>query len=101
VSKKTKKSRKPRKPEKKINRKNQTVKKKPIKQIKILKKPAGSVRFGFGFISLKPKKPNRTQTRKKLSQTGFGFFYKKFGLIIFLDKNRTEPKIITPIYIYI
>jgi hypothetical protein len=25
-------------------------------------------RFGFGFISLKPKKPNQTQTEKKLSQ---------------------------------
>ena len=39
--------------------------------IKILKKPTGSVRFWF--ISLKPKKPNRTQTEKtgkKLSQTG-------------------------------
>jgi hypothetical protein len=27
------------------------------------------VRFGFGFISLKPKKLNRTQTGKKPSQT--------------------------------
>jgi hypothetical protein len=41
--------------------------------MKILKKPTGSIRFGF--ISLKPKKPNRTQTEKneqigkKLSQT--------------------------------
>jgi hypothetical protein len=52
---------------KKNNQKNQTVKKKPIK---IFKKPTGSVRFGFGFISLKPKKPNRTQTGKKPSQTG-------------------------------
>jgi hypothetical protein len=41
------------------------VKKKPIKSNKILKKPTGSVRFGFGFISLKPKKPNQTQTKKK------------------------------------
>jgi hypothetical protein len=30
-----------------------------------LKKPAGSVRFGFGFISKKTKKPNRTETEKK------------------------------------
>jgi len=29
-----------------------------------------SVQFGFGFISLKPKKSNRTQTRKKPSETG-------------------------------
>jgi len=40
------------------------VKKKPIR---ILKKID---RFDFGFISLKPKKPNRTQTEKKPSQTG-------------------------------
>jgi hypothetical protein len=30
-----------------------------------LKKPAGSVRFGFGFINKKLKKPNRTETDKK------------------------------------
>jgi hypothetical protein len=40
------------------------VKKKTIKLIKILKKPTGSVRFGFGFISLKLKKPNQTQIKK-------------------------------------
>jgi len=36
-----------------------------------LKKPTGSVRFGFGFLSLEPEKPNRTEkkTRKKPSQT--------------------------------
>jgi hypothetical protein len=28
-----------------------------------LKKPAGSVRFGFGFISKKPKKPNRNRQK--------------------------------------
>jgi hypothetical protein len=42
-------------------------KKKPIKLIKILKKPTGSVRFWF--ISLKPKKPNRTQTEKTGKKT--------------------------------
>jgi hypothetical protein len=36
--------------------------KKSIKPITILKKLTGSVRFGF--ISLKPKKLNRTQTEK-------------------------------------
>jgi len=42
-----------------------------IKPIKILKKLTGSVRFGFGFLSLEPEKPNRTKkTRKKPSQTG-------------------------------
>jgi len=44
VSKKTEKPIKPRKPEKN-NRKNQTVKKKLIKPIKIKKKLTGSVRF--------------------------------------------------------
>ena len=39
------------------------MKKKPFR---ILKK---TDRFSFGFISLKPKKPNRTQIEKKPSQT--------------------------------
>jgi hypothetical protein len=34
------------------------------KPIRILKKPTGSVRFGFSFIGLKLKKPNRIQTKK-------------------------------------
>jgi len=54
VSKKTKKPIKPKKP----NRE-----KKPIKLIRILKKKQ-PVRIGFGFISLKLKKPNRTETEK-------------------------------------
>ena len=82
------------------------------------------VRFGFGFISLKPKKSNRnrSQTGKKPSQPRktesnrfepvfvlknrtkpksaglnrfrFGFFF-KFGLVTFFYKNRTESKMIT------
>jgi len=36
--------------------------------IKILIKPTGSVRFGF--ISLKLKKSNRTQTEKKRAKLG-------------------------------
>jgi len=65
----SKKTEKPRKPEKKKPKKPNREK----KPIKILKKPTSSVRFGSGFISLKPKKSNRTQaekTRKKPSQTG-------------------------------
>jgi hypothetical protein len=78
----------------------------------------------FGFISLKLKKPNRTekkpsQTEKKSSKTGLNqflskktepnrtktgqfepvsvFFFLSFDLItFFFDKNRIEPKIITP-----
>jgi hypothetical protein len=64
MSKKIKKLIKLRKLEKKITKKTESWKK-PVKLIKILKKPTGSVQFGFGFISLKPKKPNWTQTEKK------------------------------------
>jgi hypothetical protein len=46
------------------------VKKKLIKPIRILKK---TDRFGFGFISLKLKKLNRTQAKKT-------------------EKNRAKPK---------
>jgi len=46
-------------------------KKKPIKPIKFLKKPAGSVRFRFYKQKTKKTKPNRNRqkTKKKLSQT--------------------------------
>jgi hypothetical protein len=57
---------------KKKNWKNRTMKKNRLEFWKNC-----PVQFGFNFISLKPKKPNRTQTekkteqnRKKLSQTG-------------------------------
>jgi hypothetical protein len=43
----------------KPNRKN-----KPIKSIKILKKPTGSVRFRFYKPEIEKTKPNRTQTEK-------------------------------------
>ena len=64
MSKKTKKPIKPRKsekPEKQNNQKNQTVKKNWLNRLNFKK----TDRFGFGFISLKPKKPNRIQTEKK------------------------------------
>ena len=48
--------------------------KKPIKPIKILKKTG---RFGFGFISLKPKKPNRTEPKQKKTK---------------LNQQKTKPK---------
>jgi hypothetical protein len=63
--------------EKLIKSRKSNYKKKSIKLIKILKKLIGS--SGFGFISLKPKKLNWTQTEKtgkKQSQT---------------KKNRTKP----------
>jgi hypothetical protein len=63
VSKKIKKSRKPRKSEKN-NWKNRTVKKNRLKFWK--NRP---IRFDFGFISLKLKKLNRTQTEKNRKKT--------------------------------
>jgi hypothetical protein len=41
--------------------------KKPIKAIKILKN--WPVWFGFGFISLKLKKPNRTEPKQKKTES--------------------------------
>jgi hypothetical protein len=65
--------------QKKIKKlKKKTVKKNRVNQLKFLKNQ--SVRFGFGFISPEPKKPNRTQTeknKKKLSQTGLNQFLSK------------------------
>jgi len=79
--------------------------------MKILKK---THRFCFDFLSLKLKKPNRTQTKnpsqpektepnlelvfvlktkpKPVGLNRFWFF--KFGLVFF-DKNQTEPKMMT------
>ena len=97
----------------KNNWKNRTVKKKPIKPIKILKNPTGSVRFRFYKQKTKKTEPNRTEpnpnrkknqkkTRdkpKKPSQT------KKRENRAQLEKpswtdfcpkkpNRTEPKLV-------
>jgi hypothetical protein len=60
---------KPRKLEKKIRKlekKNQIVKK---NRLKFKKNRPVRFGFGFGFISLKPKKPNRTQTEKNWKKT--------------------------------
>ena len=65
MSKKTKKLIKPRKLKKKITVKTEP-KKNPIKPIKILKKPAGSVRF----YKQKTKRIEPNRNRKKPSQTG-------------------------------
>ena len=82
---------------------------KPIKLIIILKKL-----IGFGFISLKPKKPNRIKPKQKKTEPNrfepvlskntkpnrfwfwFRYLKKKIILIIFFDKNQTKQKIITP-----
>jgi hypothetical protein len=94
VSKKTEKPIKPRKP-KKNNRKNRTVKKNRLNRLKFWKNQP--VRFDFGFISKKPKKPNRTQTGKKPSQTRKTWAKtektepNRFEPVFAL-KNRTEPK---------
>jgi len=73
VNKKIEKLIKPRKPEKKIIEKTEP-KKKPIK---ILKKPAGSVRFRFYKQKTKKTEPKPKKTkpnRKKPSQTGLNRF---------------------------
>jgi len=59
LSKKTRKSRKP----EKNNWKNRIEKKNRLNRLNFWKNRP--VRFGFGFISKKPKKPNRTETDKK------------------------------------
>ena len=51
-------------------------------------------RIGFlGFLKSRtePKPVGLTQFR-----FDFGFFLKKTGLVVFIGKNRTEPKMITP-----
>ena len=52
-----------------------------------MKKPAG--RFGFGFITKKPKKPNRTETNKKPEKTEPN--RAKTG-----KTEKTEPKLEKP-----
>ena len=66
VSKKTRKPIKPRKPEKN-NRKNRTEKKNRLNRLNFWKNQP--VRFCFGFINKKLKKPNRTETDKKPEKT--------------------------------
>jgi hypothetical protein len=74
------------------------------------------VRFSFGFLSLKLKKLNRTQTEKTepnwfepvfilKNRTETGWFEPVLVLkkiisvwLFFFYKNRTERKIITPTY---
>jgi hypothetical protein len=59
------------------------VKKNQLNQLEFFKNQP--VWFGFDFISLKLKKPNRTQTRKKPSQTRTGKNRVK------QKKNRAKP----------
>jgi len=77
VSKKTEKPIKPRKPEKN-NRKNQTVKKKLIKPIKIKKKLTGSVRFWFYKSETEKTEPNPNRKKTESNQA------------------KTEPKLKKP-----
>jgi len=57
--------------------KKPNCKKKPIKPIKILKKPADSVRFQFYKPKTEKTEPNRTQTEKNRAKPA---------------KNQTKPK---------
>jgi hypothetical protein len=91
VSKKTKKPIKPRKPEKN-NWKDQIVKKKPIKPIRILKKPTGSVPVLQVWNRTEQNEPNQKKpsqnwkNRAKTEKTESNQFQPVFVL-----KNRTEP----------
>jgi len=105
VSKKIKKPIKPRKP-KKNNRKNRLKfwKNRPVRFSFISKKtnwtkpkpkktePNRKNRAKPVWTGFCPKKPNRNRS----VWTGFGSFFLNFGLVSFFDKNRTEPKMITP-----
>jgi hypothetical protein len=101
-----KKTEKPRKPEKN-NRNNRIVKKNQLNRLKFWKN------WPVRFYKPKTKKTKRTQIKKNRAKpvwtgfcpkkpnpnqsvwTGFGFFFKKFSLIICFYKNQTKPKIIT------
>ena len=104
MSKKIKKLIKPRKL-KKNNQKNRTVKKNRLQFWK-----NWSVRFRFYKPKTEKTEPNRKKNEPKPVWTSFcpkkpnrtepkpvGFFFKtNFGLVTFFDKNRIEPKMITP-----
>jgi hypothetical protein len=83
-----------------------------IKPIKILKKPTGSVRFRFYKPETEKTKPNRTEKTKpnwfgpvfvlknRIETDRFEpilvFFFKNNSVwLLFFNKNRTEPKMIT------
>jgi len=69
----------------KLEKKKTELWKKPIKSIRILKKPTGSVRFRF--INLKPKKLNRTGKKTKKNDS---------SRFLFLN-NQTETGKFEPI----
>ena len=55
-----------------------------------MKKPAGSVRFDFGFINLKPKKPNRTEPKPEKTESN------RFEPV-FVLKNQTKTRSYAPL----
>jgi hypothetical protein len=89
----SKKIKKPRKLEKKNNRKNQTMKKNWLNRLEFKKKKE-PVRFGFGFISLKPKNLNRTLTEKTRKKNRAKLEKNRASRFepVFFQNNRTEPK---------
>jgi hypothetical protein len=104
VSKKIKKPIKPRKLEKN-NRKNQTVKKKPIKPIRILKKPTGSVQFQFykpetEKIELNPNRKKNEPSRKKPSQTEKTEPNQFEPVFVLKKPNRTETGRFEPVSVF-
>ena len=71
--------------------KPETEKTEPNPNKKKLKKTESN-QFELVFVLKNQIEPNQN----RLVWIGFGFFLKKFGLVIFFYKNRIEPKIITP-----
>jgi hypothetical protein len=69
------------------------VKKKPIKPIKILKKPTGSVRFWFFKPGTKKTEPD--PNRKEPSQTGLNRF-----LLYKTEPNRTKTGRFEPVSVF-
>ena len=96
MSKKTEKPIKPKKLEKKI------TEKKPIKPIKILKKPAGSVRFWFYKPKAGKNEPNWNRKKPSQNQKNQAKTEKtepnRFELVFAL-KNQTETGRFDPVWV--
>ena len=72
-----------------------------------MKKPTGSVWFRFFKPGTRKTEPKKTESNRfepvfaiqnrtePVGLNRFRFFFKKFGLVTFFDKNRTEPKMNT------
>ena len=56
----------------------------------------------IGFFGFWHRKPNRTETgRLKSDSIQFWFFFQNFSLVVFIGKNRTKQKMITPTHMHL